>query len=249
MFSIRKEFRNYLGNFSIMSSSRSIAAARNRRSPESGLQARTPTKQPITSIQSQRAFVPNQSNQSSNNNNTNNTNNVTPSTTNKLPFSKLTVSDAVGLITLRLGKVEQYLIDLQNSETNDGANNNSNHSGGIDNSIITTIINRLDALEKKEMTNNNLETIKHITAEIDAIKHNMRLVETNATIMNTNINNKLSDIDIAFVELEKCIDNNVSTKFGETSDNDVAASEQPENIAIALSEVSVEEVSIEVEAV
>ena len=32
-------------------------------------------------------------------------------TSNGLPFTKLTVSDAIGLITLRLGRVEQYLID------------------------------------------------------------------------------------------------------------------------------------------
>jgi hypothetical protein len=227
-----------------MSSSRSIAAARNRRSPESGLQARTPTKQPITSIQSQRAFVPNQSP-----NNNNNNNNVAQPTTNKLPFSKLTVSDAVGLITLRLGKVEQYLIDLQNSETNDGTNNTS---GGIDNSIITTIINRLDALEKKEMSNNNQETVKHITAEIDAIKHTMRLAETNVTLMNTTINNKLSDIDIAFVELEKCIDNNVSTKFGETIEEDLNVSSDNaslDNVAITLNELAVSVETVEVEAV
>jgi hypothetical protein len=225
-----------------MSSSRSIAAARNRRSPESGLQARTPTKQPITSIQSQRAFAPNQS---PNNNNTINNNIITPPT-NKLPFSKLTVSDAVGLITLRLGKVEQYLIDLQNSDTNDGVNNNS---GGIDNSIITTIINRLDALEKKEMSNNNQEIIKHITAEIDAIKHTMRVTETNVSLMNTNINNKLSDIDVAFVELEKCIDNNVSTKLGETSEGDLKNTSSdnisPGNVAITLNELAVSVETVE----
>lgn len=225
-----------------MSSSRSIAAARNRRSPESGLQARTPTKQPITSIQSQRAFAPNQPP----NNNNNNNNNVSQSTTNKLPFSKLTVSDAVGLITLRLGKVEQYLIDLQNSETNDGTNNTS---GGIDNSIITTIINRLDALEKKEMSNNNQETVKHITAEIDAIKHTMRLTETNVSLMNTTINNKLSDIDIAFVELEKCIDNNVSTKFGETTEEEPNnISLVSDNVAITLTDVDVSVETAEVDA-
>jgi hypothetical protein len=223
-----------------MSSSRSIAAARNRRSPESGLQARMPTKQPITSIQSQRAFVQTPPNS----NNSNNPNNPT-NPTNKLPFSKLTVSDAVGLITLRLGKVEQYLIDLQHSETNEGT---QNAIGGFDNSIITTIINRLDALEKKEITNNNQEIIKNITSEIDAIKQNMRLVDNNMKLMNTNINNKLSDIDTAFVELERCIDTNVSNKLGEQLDANEVAAEQPENIAISLSEVSTVDAPIEVEA-
>lgn len=210
-----------------MSSSRSIAAARNRRAPESSLQARAPTKQPITSIQSQRAFVQPQSQHFSTPNNV---------ASNKLPFSKLTVSDAVGLITLRLGKVEQYLIGLQNNDTND-TNGDNNNSGGIDNSIITTIINRLDALEKKEM--NSQETIKHISNEIDAIKQTMRLVDNTVKNMAKNFNNKFSDIDNAFTELEKCIDTNVSNKFGEMHETTVE--DLQENIALTLIDKPLEE--------
>ena len=30
-----------------------------------------------------------------------------------LPFTKLTISDAIGLVTLRLGRVEQFIIDFE----------------------------------------------------------------------------------------------------------------------------------------
>jgi hypothetical protein len=71
-----------------------------------------------------------------------------------LPFSKLSISDAIGLITLRLGRVEQWIIDSDHdNESNEknGLTNSyiipDNHKV-IDNSVFSTIINRLDTLEK-----------------------------------------------------------------------------------------------------
>jgi hypothetical protein len=63
----------------------------------------------------------------------------------KLPFQKLSVSDAVGLITLRLGRVEQWIIETEHEkeETKDVAQS-------IDNSILSTFSNRLNVLEQKE---------------------------------------------------------------------------------------------------
>lgn len=179
-----------------MSSSRSIAAARNRRAGDSGLQAKMPSKQPVTSISSQRAFL-----QNPDNNNVTNTN--VSATKNGLPFSKLTVSDAVGLITLRLGKVEQYLIDMQN---NDNTTMTSSSKSGIDNSVLTTIINRLDALEKKEINNPVQESIKSLTREIASIKQSIQLLNKNTETFKSNINAKFGDIELAFVELEKNMD-------------------------------------------
>jgi hypothetical protein len=179
-----------------MSSSRSIAAARNRRAGDSGLQAKMPSKQPVTSISSQRAFL-----QNPDNNNVSNTN--VSATKNSLPFSKLTVSDAVGLITLRLGKVEQFLIDMQN---NDNTTMTSSSKSGIDNSVLTTIINRLDALEKKEINNPVQESIKNLTREVASIKQSIQLLNKNTETFKSNVNAKFGDIELAFVELEKNMD-------------------------------------------
>lgn len=92
-------------------------------------------------------------------------------TKNKLPFSKISVSDAIGLITLRLGRVEQWIIEtehennLRENETNKELNTN-----GIDNSVLTTLIGRIENLENNKLENNsglglNIEDIKKMNDE------------------------------------------------------------------------------------
>lgn len=72
---------------------------------------------------------------------------------NSLPFSKLSISDAIGLITLRLGRVEQWIIETDQEDgsrqfgTNDATGIPENHTV-IDNSVLSSIINRLDSIEK-----------------------------------------------------------------------------------------------------
>ena len=177
-----------------MSSSRSIAAARNRRTGDSALQTRPPNKQPVTSINSQRAFSQQSYNQNANTN----------VNAKSLPFSKLTVSDAVGLITLRLGKVEQYLIDTQNSD---------NHKSGtapassLDNSVISTIVNRLDSLEKQNM-NTNSDVIDQLTKEVNSIKKIIQSIQAEIVNVKNDVNARFNDVDFAFAELEK----NLETK-------------------------------------
>ena len=213
-----------------MSSSRSIAAARNRRAGDSGLQAKMPSKQPVTSISSQRAFL-----QNSDNVNVSNIN--TSSSKNGLPFSKLTVSDAVGLITLRLGKVEQFLIDMQN---NDNTTVSSSSKSGIDNSVLTTIVNRLDALEKKEMNNSVQESIKNLTREIATIKQTIQLINKNTETLKSNVNSKFSDIELAFIELEKNMD-----KIGKSDNHDeLVDMENVENEEICVTDIA-EELNVE----
>lgn len=72
-------------------------------------------------------------------------------------FTKISISDAIGLITLRLGRVEQWIIETDHeNEANDSLGNQhssipDNHKI-IDISVLTTIINRLDSLEKNGST-------------------------------------------------------------------------------------------------
>lgn len=111
--------------------------------------------------------------------------------TNSLPFSKLSISDAIGLITLRLGRVEQFLID------NEFEKNNSNSSIDnsipenykvIDNSVLTSIINRIDTVEKtKILSNNSSEETFKISEEF--IKNT-----ENINFINNELNNQKSSI-------------------------------------------------------
>jgi hypothetical protein len=97
-----------------------------------------------------------------------------PQQTNRLPFTKLSVSDAIGLITLRLGRVEQWIIDTDQEEVTrqSGTDNMSgipeNHKV-IDNSVLTSIINRLDSLEKNGSTSISSEELKTLVEDVKAL--------------------------------------------------------------------------------
>jgi hypothetical protein len=91
-----------------------------------------------------------------------------------LPFTKLSISDAIGLITLRLGRVEQWVIDTEheNHENDEGDNYQSGslnlpeNSKVIDSSILTNIISRLDSLEKRESGANNSEEFTQLSESV-----------------------------------------------------------------------------------
>lgn len=92
---------------------------------------------------------------------------------NGLPFQKLSISDAIGLITLRLGRVEQWIIetdseeDTKQSVSGDVSGIPSNHRV-IDNSVLTSIINRLDSLEKN-VTSSSTEDFTNLSEEVRAL--------------------------------------------------------------------------------
>jgi hypothetical protein len=194
-----------------MSSSRSIAAARARRAGE----AAPPVSgnRPGTSIGSHAAFAPQPPGYQPNVRTTRTAQPPQPqyqqktqyqqqqyqqqqyqqpTPTNGLPFNKLSISDAVGLITLRLGRVEQFMIELQH----DGVPSSNEtaipeNSKIIDNSVLTTMISRLDSLEKREPSqpviaqttpsvnlddfNKLVEDVKRLNDEV--IKHNLTIAK------------------------------------------------------------------------
>ncbi len=108
------------------------------------------------------------------------------------PFSKLSISDAVGLITLRLGRIEQWVIE---SEHNDEPSNNSNsnstnlpdNSKIVDNSVFLSIIDRLDTIEKDKTTATpgTSESVAKLTEEFTKISEQLNKVcdESNKQIM------------------------------------------------------------------
>jgi len=176
-------------------SSRSLAAARARRAgdnapPVSG-------NRPITSIGSQAAFAQPPSGMSYNMppppNNVRTAKAIQPpvqqdkvppkqyqqfyeqqqQSQNNLPFQKLSISDAIGLITLRLGRVEQWIIETDHEEdtkqfvSGDVSGIPSNHKV-IDNSVLTSIINRLDSLEKNG-TSSSSEEFTRLSQEVKTL--------------------------------------------------------------------------------
>ena len=117
---------------------------------------------------------------------------------NNLPFQKLSISDAIGLITLRLGRVEQWIIetdhDEENRETNETDNIPTNHRV-IDNSVLTSIINRLDSLEKNGTSLGSSEEVKKLNEEVrdqikrigdDVSKHTIELAKNTEQVFRFN---------------------------------------------------------------
>jgi hypothetical protein len=145
-----------------MSSSRSIAAARQRRGVESAPPiknnnyASTPgnkdnfnnNQQSRPNYRTTKSNIYQESNPASNINNNGNS------------VSKLSVSDAFALVTLRLGRVEliinklqaEGIIDANNNVISEKLNNGDNNTA-FDDTILQNIITRLDGLDKKTVSN------------------------------------------------------------------------------------------------
>jgi hypothetical protein len=107
----------------------------------------------------------------------------------------LSISDAIGLITLRLGRVEQWIFETEHegvvSVTNhsSGSSNIPENSRVIDLSVLTSIINRLDSLENAGPTGASGEEITKLSADIsrlteqvnrfsdEGVKHNLAIAK------------------------------------------------------------------------
>ena len=179
-----------------MSSSRSIAAARNRRSGDTSQQQQQQISRPGTSIASQAALQggggnrrlqtqqPLQQQQQQQ---------AIPSQPSRV---KLSVSDAIGLITLRLGRVEQILIDQEGAALNGGSLSIPDGTQLVDKSVFNSIINRLEAAETKSKTITSYEeTIQRLEKELKYLR-DAQLKHEAA------VKKSFEDVDAAFVDLE-----------------------------------------------
>jgi hypothetical protein len=180
-------------------SSRSLAAARARRAGENA--PPVSGNRPVTSIGSQAAFAQQMPNNVGYNmppppNNVRTARAMQPPQQNKqysdqqqknqqqlnpngLPFNKLSISDAIGLITLRLGRVEQWIIETDHeNDTADKLNGEcSNIPDGhkvIDNATLTTIINRLDSLEKNGGSSVQSEELTKLVEDIKMLNEQFK---------------------------------------------------------------------------
>ena len=209
-----------------MSSSRSIAAARNRRAGDSSSSSSQQQSRPNTSIGSSAVFSQQQSGGMKNvrqqappppqlQRSQGQRASQMQSTQPAIPARpKISVSDAIGLTTLRLGKVEQFIMDFMEAggmETvGAGVGGIPENTKLVDNSVLTSMINRLDALEKKEKV--MIETIAKLE------KANTELAsKLDASILDTN--GRISDIDAAFADLEAKVFEGDGEGEGEKQDN------------------------------
>ena len=176
-----------------MSSSRSIAAARNRRAGE-----QAPTSRPGTSISAQPAFSQQQQNKRSTT-----AQNSTPNVPVTANNAKLTISDAIGLITLRLGRVEQIIMEAEHNGGFSSGSSIPDNAHLVDKSVINSIVNRLDSLEKKEKESSNNQQTTKLENELRDIKDLLMSQMVKYEKFTLETNKRFEEVDEAFVELEK----------------------------------------------
>jgi hypothetical protein len=178
-----------------MSSSRSIAAARNRRAGE-----QAPTSRPGTSISAQPAFSQQQQQQ---NKRSVTAQNSTPNVPVSANNAKLTISDAIGLITLRLGRVEQIIMEVEHNGGFAAGSSIPDNTHLVDKSVINSIVNRLDSLEKKEKESSSNQQTSKFESEIRDIKDLLMSQMVKYEKFTLETNKRFEEVDEAFVELEK----------------------------------------------
>jgi hypothetical protein len=230
------------------SSSRSIAAARSRRAGES--QPPVSGGRPGTSIASHSAFAPQQQMPPPPSNNVRiakappmqqqqQQRQQQQQQPNGLPFNKLSISDAIGLVTLRLGRVEQFLIDFENGDNakSEGSNIPEN-SKIIDNSVLTTIINRLDALEKKDSSSNaSLDQLAKMEKEVKETKDLLSHLIFKLELLSKETNERFLDFEGAITEIEKNMDTQQFLAINETMSASIVADEsiiETNNISLTI---------------
>lgn len=199
-----------------MSSSRSIAAARARRAGEQGPPP-PPQNRPVHSVNSHAAFAPQPTNQGKNVRIAT-SQQVQPPQSHPNQYApknpKLSISDAIGLITLRLGRVESIIMEI---EHNGGMHSDHTLSVGentsnIDISVINNIVSRLDSLEK------NMKEVSQIAKEITDIKITLSSLVLKQASFEHNVNNKFEDINNSFMDIDKKFASENTTTYIESND-------------------------------
>ena len=100
---------------------------------------------------------------------------------NGLPFQKLSISDAIGLITLRLGRVEQWIIDTDHEERVTNTSGIPDNHKVIDNSVLTSMLNRLDAIEKNGTSSTSSDEINKLSEELKALTEQFKRMSDDVT--------------------------------------------------------------------
>ena len=187
---------------------------------------------------------------------------------NGLPFTKLSISDAIGLITLRLGRVEQWIIETDHEnelkQNSSESMNLPDNSRIIDNSVLSSIVNRLEEVEKIQPGNLNNEDVLKLSEEVsklnelfnkvkdDLTKHTLEIAKNNEQIFKFNRElTETKDILKTFMIKYDVFASETLNKF---SDYEFALTELEQNMQVPLetsknveSENNLEESTVDVE--
>lgn len=124
---------------------------------------------------------------------------------------KLSVSDAIGLITLRLGRVEQM---VQNMPVDQGAQGLDENARIVDDKVFTSIVKRLDTVEKayqelkstqkpSEELKDHIEVFDRIRAEQGSLKHTLLMLQSFTIQMDQKFTEMCAKMSAQLQEKEK----------------------------------------------
>jgi predicted DNA-binding protein len=203
-----------------MSSSRSIAAARQKRAGEQTNNNNISSSRPVTSISSQAVFAQQQYSKQPQVGNRNSQQNVNQMKSNQQPINipqkpKISISDAIGLITLRLGKMEKFIHEsMEDGSLNFGSNSMNYENSNmklVSDEVFENLTSRLDKLEKNTTSNNTnhlTEQITKMTKEMKDLKSSINTLNMKLTSFMKDTQDKFTDFENAIVEIEKSLDAN-----------------------------------------
>jgi hypothetical protein len=124
------------------------------------------------------------------------------------PTPKLSVSDAMALVSLRLGRVETFinamptLDQLHQSNTSDQEQNYDSNTRIVDEAVFTSIVSRLDKVEKNPTTssldntlmddkfnsiNSEIVKVNSVSLLLDSVKTEVELTKTLLSDFQNNI--------------------------------------------------------------
>jgi len=199
------------------SSSRSIAAARQKRAGE---QSQTMnTSRPVTSISSQGAFAQQYQQQMMAQNIPVGSKNVRVAQNKgqiqgnqkfqqqhqqqeQEQTTKISVSNAIGLVTLRLGRLESIVSDAieQGGFNNDGNNTESTQIPSnmklVSDEVFENIVNRINLLESK---------VIQFTNQTEKLENEMTNTQSSIIALNTLLSSFINDTNEKFVDYENAL--------------------------------------------
>jgi hypothetical protein len=137
---------------------------------------------------------------------------------------KLSIGDAIGLVTLRLGRVEEFMIRAQNPQggLNLGGGSGSTipeNSQLIDKSVFTNMISRLDSLEKKD-SNKQMAALE---SELRSTKDLLITLMSKFEKFSKETDDKFTDFDCAISEIEGKMDFKVETETEQIDSSETSA--------------------------
>jgi hypothetical protein len=224
------------------SSSRSIAAARQKRAGEQAQPMNN--SRPVTSISSQGAFAQQYQQQMMSQSIAVNSKNVRVAQNRSQiqggrgsnqniqqqqqeqqdQSTKISLSNAIGLITLRLGKLEKMINEVS-EEGGFGNNENNTHNASIPpnmklvtDEVFENIVNRLNLLESK---------IINYQTEMSDVKDSLNNCNALLSSFINETNEKFMDYETALTEIENnfVAENNVNEDINDTQDVEIIEAE------------------------